>query len=173
MIFRIAVLSLSAVCSIVHAAELTEVVRCTEIAFSRSVEARDADRFRALIDPDARFVGGTVQRGRDEIFAAWKVFFDEDGPRIVWRPQFIEVLEDGSLALTRGPYRVTTRNDDGSTVTSWGTFNSVWRRNDDGNWRVVFDAGSASEDPTDEMEALLEQPVSGCTEDVPKSPTKS
>ena len=42
-------------------------------------------------------------------------------------------------------------------VESWGTFNSVWRVNDDGQWRVVFDAGSpAASAPDDETKALLE-----------------
>ena len=169
MIFRIAVLSLSlsAVCSIVHAAEVTDVVRCAEIAFSRSVETGDAEQFRELIDPDARFVGssGSVRHGPSEVFAAWSGFFEEDGPRIIWRPEIVEVLDDGGLALSRGPYIFTTNNDDGSTSTSWGMFNSVWRLNNDGIWRVVFDAGGPQEGkPPESVHELIQQPVTDCEE---------
>jgi ketosteroid isomerase-like protein len=86
------------------------------------------------------------------------VFFAADGPAIKWRPQFIEVLEDGHLALTRGPYRMITRDEQGVESEHWGTFNSVWRLNANGEWTVVFDAGSnPDEAPTDEAKALLDQ----------------
>jgi hypothetical protein len=49
-----------------------------------------------------------------------------------------------------------------TAVESWGTFNSVWRLNVDGTWRVVFDAGNAAERPMDEeTRAFLDQDV-GC-----------
>ena len=39
----------------------------------------------------------------------------------------------------------------------WGTFNSVWRMQNDGSWKVVFDAGNeAAEAPSEEIQALLD-----------------
>ena len=132
-------------------------VRCREIGFSLAAEARDADRFAAFIDPDARFVSSRVMRGPVDIAEAWGPFFADGGPAIKWRPQFVEVLEDGSLALTRGPYRLRLTEEDGSTSERWGTFNSVWRKQSDGGWKVVFDAGSPSaEPPADDVGALLD-----------------
>ena len=139
------------------AADLKEDVRCREISFSDAAERRDAAAFAAFIDPDARFVGDSVTHGHEQILRAWQVFFVKDGPTIRWRPQFIEVLEDGTLALTRGPYRMTTIDGDDNRVDSWGTFNSVWRLDNDGQWRIVFDAGSPSnEEPSDEQKEILE-----------------
>jgi ketosteroid isomerase-like protein len=133
-------------------------VRCREIAFSQSVENRDIEAFRSFLDGDARFVGSSVIRGPEEITAAWQVFFSDDGPTIKWRPQFVEVLEEGALALTRGPYRMISKDPDGNSVESWGTFNSVWRKNADEEWRVVFDAGNTAATPPDEeTRALLQQ----------------
>ena len=139
-------------------------VRCREIGFSLAAEARDAVQFASFIDPDARFVGSSVLHGSEAIVEAWQVFFSADGPSIKWRPQFVEVLEDGTLALTRGPYRVISTDESGSRKESWGTFNSVWRKQADGEWKVVFDAGNqAAEAPADEVKALLDQ-ESGCEE---------
>ena len=133
-------------------------VRCQEIGFSQSVENKDIESFRSFLDIDARFVGSSVLRGPEEIAAAWQVFFSEEGPAIKWRPQFVEVLEEGALALTRGPYRMTSKDPDGNSVESWGTFNSIWRKNVDGEWRVVFDAGNiAAAPPDEETQALLQQ----------------
>ena len=138
-------------------ADAVDQVRCREITFSQSVEAQDISAFASFIDTDARFVGKSVLHGPDAIADAWGVFFAEDGPLIKWRPQFVEVLEDATLALTRGPYRMTTHDEQGLQTEHWGTFNSVWRLHDDGEWRVVFDAGNDSnEAPPDEVKALLD-----------------
>jgi uncharacterized protein (TIGR02246 family) len=138
-------------------ADVEQDVRCREIGFSKSVETQDEALFASFIDPDARFISGKVDRGRDTIAAAWTVFFTGDLPSIKWRPQYIEVLESADLALSRGPYRVLNRNEQGEIVEAWGTFNSVWRLNADGEWLVVFDAGSPSrETPSEEQRKLLE-----------------
>ena len=116
--------------------------------------------FKFLIDDDARFVSNAVIKGPDAIAEAWGVFFTEPGPKIKWRPQFVEVLEDGELALSRGPYRMIMKDEDGNETTHWGTFNSVWRIQADGSWKVVFDAGSpANNAPAEEIQALLDQEV--------------
>lgn len=141
-------------------ADVTDDVRCREIAFSLSVENQDVAAFESFIDADARFVGNSVSRGPDEITEAWSVFFADGGPEIKWRPQYTEVLEDGDLALSRGPYRMITRDQEGKASEHWGTFNSIWRRQTDGIWQVIFDAGDASADaPSEEVQALLDQEI--------------
>jgi ketosteroid isomerase-like protein len=103
-------------------------------------------------------VGNAVTRGREGVVEAWSGFFNQDGPRIYWRPQFVEVLENGKLALSRGPYKRTSVDEDGNAEERWGTFNSVWRLHPNGKWQVVFDSGSPASKPfTDEVKALLDQ----------------
>lgn len=143
-------------------ADLVQEVLCREIGFSKSVEAQDRELFASFIDPDARFVGNKVDRSREAIAEAWAVFFTGDLPSIKWRPQIIEVLDSGDLALSRGPYRIIDEDEEGETREAWGTYNSVWRLNADGEWLVVFDAGSfPDETPTDEQRVLLESDA-GC-----------
>jgi len=139
-------------------ADLAEEVRCREIGFSKAAEKQNARRFASFIDADARFVSSTVTRGPLAVAEAWKVFFTGDSPTIKWRPQIVEVLEDGKLALSRGPYRVISNDEDGNETEHWGTFNSVWRLQADGGWKVVFDAGSAAaQPPAEEVRALLDR----------------
>jgi len=138
-------------------ADLADEVRCREIGFSVSAETQNAESFASFIDSDARFVVSSVAHGPAAIAEAWGAFFADSGPSIKWRPQFVEVLEDGTLALTRGPYRMITEDENGEKTEHWGTFNSVWRLQPDGEWKVVFDAGNtAAEPPADEIQALLD-----------------
>ena len=146
----------------IAAADVEDDVRCREISFSLAAEQRDAGAFAAFLDPDARFVGSSAIRGVEQIVTAWSPFFAEDGPSIRWRPQFVEVLEDGTLALTRGPYHMVSMDEDGNRVDNWGTFNSVWRLQNDGQWHIVFDSGSPSSGPpTDEQRDILESTCGG------------
>jgi len=148
------------VCSAPAIADITDDVRCAEIGFSRSVETQNIALFESFIDADARFVGASVQRGVADITAAWSGFFSADAPQMIWRPQIIEVLDDGVLALSRGPYRMIVTGPDGESSEHWGTFNSVWRKQEDGSWNVVFDAGNeAAEAPDEETQALLDEEV--------------
>ena len=45
------------------------------------------------------------------------------------------MLESGRLALSSGPVL-------GASGEQIGRFNSIWRKDADGQWRVVFDKGS-------------------------------
>jgi ketosteroid isomerase-like protein len=153
----------AAIIPVAAMADPASEVRCAEIRFSLAAEARDPEAFRLQLDPDARFAGSEVFRGPEAIATAWAPFFSAEGPRITWRPQVVEVLESGDLALTRGPYRLETVGKDGEAVVRWGTFNSVWRKGADHRWRVVFDAGGPPiESPSEDAKQLLEAPVSEC-----------
>lgn len=141
-------------------ADLRQQVICAETGFSRAAEARDREAFLSYVDADARFVAGRVSRGREAVGETWASLLSPGGPSIRWRPAVVEVVEDGTIALSRGPYRTRFMDEDGNEVESWGHFNSVWRRDADGRWQVVFDVGGdAGMTPTDEeVEVLASEP---------------
>jgi ketosteroid isomerase-like protein len=117
---------------------LKETVADAERAFADAMARRDLAAFSAKLSNDAVFFGGpdgnTPTRGRTAIVEAWKRFFDGPTPPFSWAPDTTEVVDSGTLAMTSGP----VRNPKGD-VTS--RFNSVWRLESDGQWRVVFDKG--------------------------------
>ena len=111
-------------------------VRAREIAFARTMADRDFAAFFEFISPEAVFFSDPEPlRGHDEIRRVWSRFYEGPDAPFSWKPDTVVVLESGRLALSSGP--VTTA--DGQSA---GRFNSVWRKDDDGIWRVVFDKGS-------------------------------
>lgn len=116
-------------------------VFAAERAFARSMAERDFAAFGRHVAGDAVFFGqGTVQRGREAVLAAWRPFFEGALPPFSWEPDQVEVLGTGVLALSTGP----VRNPAGQVV---ARFNSIWRREADGRWLVVFDKGSPPDPP--------------------------
>ncbi len=122
--------------------ELTRQVRQAETAFAATMANRDYDRFASFIAEEAIFFGrrGT-SRGRALVIQAWKGFFDGAQAPFSWEPIIVEVLDSGKLAITSGP----VRDPQGKET---GTFNSVWRREVDGSWKVIFDKGCPACDCT-------------------------
>ncbi len=121
---------------------LVAEVRRAELAFAASVEQNRPEQFAGFLDEEAVFVGSQgVTRGKAAIVAAWAVFFGEGRPHFEWRPEIVELSGDGTLGMTRGPWTLRSWQPDGTERVQTGTFNSVWRRQPDGAWKVIFDAG--------------------------------
>ncbi len=115
--------------------ELARAVREAERAFARSMAERDLAAFESFVSNEALFFGGKgVLRGRAAVVAGWKRFFEGDKAPFSWEPERVEVLDSGRLALSSGP----VRDPDGKQI---ATFNSIWRLEADGRWRVIFDKG--------------------------------
>lgn len=115
---------------------LASEVEAREIAFAKTMADRDFDAFLTFVSPEAIFFSGnTPIRGKDAVGQAWAGFFEGAVAPFSWHPDVVELLESGRLALSSGPVRSAS----GEEV---GRFNSIWRKDPDGQWRVVFDKGS-------------------------------
>jgi ketosteroid isomerase-like protein len=116
-------------------ATLARQVFAAESSFAATMARRDLKAFAALVSPEAVFFSDTAAlRGKPAVLAAWRKFFVDPKPPFSWRPETVEVLSSGTLALTSGP----VRDPSGALV---GTFTSIWRREADGSWRIIFDKG--------------------------------
>lgn len=121
---------------------LAEQVRATEMAFAKTVTDDRIDLFESYLDPEAVFVSGkTVTRGKAAVVEAWRGSFGPDRPYFVWSPEIVEVSADGNVALSRGTWTTRVPAKRGKLQEISGTFNSIWRRQADGSWKIAFDAG--------------------------------
>ena len=117
------------------ATDPTAEVRAAETAFAKSMADRNLAAFTALLADDAVFFGGKgVLRGKAAVAAEWKRFFDGPAAPFSWKPADVEVLSSGTLGYSSGP----VYDPKGNRI---GTFNSVWQRQGNGSWKVVFDKG--------------------------------
>jgi len=111
-------------------------VRATETAFAASMADRDLAAFRSFLDPEAVFFAGPeADRGAEAVVARWAPYFEGETAPFSWAPETVEVLDSGDLALSSGP----VWDPSGARV---ATFSSIWRRNADGRWLIVFDKGA-------------------------------
>ncbi len=117
------------------AAVLTRQVFVAESSFAATMANRDSTAFAAFVAPEAIFFGEkSVMRGKQAVVDGWRPLFAGPTPPFSWKAEAVEVVASGTLAHSSGPVHDATGRQIGS-------FNSIWRREADGTWRVVFDKG--------------------------------
>ena len=110
-----------------------EDVRDAEIAFAKAFADRDAAKFFTYVLDDATFLSrrGTLS-GKPEVMRVWSDYLKPERAPFSWHPERVVVNGAGDLGLSTGP----VRDAEGKHI---GDFASVWQKQKDGTWKVVFD----------------------------------
>jgi len=122
-----------------------------ELSFAQSVATHDAKAFADHVGADAAFDAGgdTPTRGRAAIVQAWTPIVEGKGIRLEWYPSRTTVAGAGDLAWSTGPALIERLAPDAKQRYLLGEFRSVWHKDADGAWRVLFDDGAPPRPATD------------------------
>jgi ketosteroid isomerase-like protein len=117
-----------------------------------------------LFDLEARFAKDVLEHG-GKAFAEW---FAEDGValgngqaptigkvaiaksanwspkdyQLTWTPTDAVLGPSGDIGYTWGHFEGHSKDANGNPVTTSGRYITIWRKQADGNWKVVLDAGA-------------------------------
>ena len=80
--------------------------------------------------------------GKEAIRAAMKPFLSTKGLIFTWKPTRAGLLPAADMGYTVGRYSITLPDKDGKPATRTGGYITVWKKQKDGYWRVLADAGS-------------------------------
>lgn len=138
-----------------HRAQAEAALRAADSALQVAVEAKDAARTAAFYATDAQLlpVAEPVVSGRPAIEREWANVYGIPGFQNRARMTRLEIAESGDLAFTQGTYESAMRGADGKPTTEVGKWISVWRREADGQWRVVADIFNTDSPPPDHQES--------------------
>jgi ketosteroid isomerase-like protein len=70
-----------------------------------------------------------------------------EGATLTWTPVKADMSASGDLGYTYGNYVFTAKNKQGKVVVNYGKYTSIWKKQNDGRWKVVVDMGNSSPDP--------------------------
>ncbi|MES2899150.1 MAG: nuclear transport factor 2 family protein [Pseudomonadota bacterium] len=139
MLRAVLIVILMLLCGTVSAAsnaELKKQVGDTERAFAATMKARDHAAFVSFLSDEAVFFSGPQPlHGKQAVADFWKKLYEKKEAPFSWEPDEVEVLASGKLAWTSGP----VYGPDGKLI---ARFNSVWRLESPGTWKVIFDHGA-------------------------------
>jgi ketosteroid isomerase-like protein len=131
----------SASCYFENQTDVTEdqIIELERKFMSKVDEWGIRDAFVHFADEDAILVrNNRLIRGRKEIAD----FYSQSGFRNVqlsWKPDIVRIAECGDLAYTVGMYVYTSEDSTGNVTTFEGVFHTIWKKQEDGSWKYVYD----------------------------------
>jgi ketosteroid isomerase-like protein len=122
--------------------EKTEIaVRQAEKDFeTMAIEKNIAEAFWYYADSNAviKRQNDTLIHGREGI----KNYYSADYYKtasVKWSPDFVESSLDGTMAYTYGKYTWQFKDSSGKVSEFKGVFHTVWKKQNDGSWKYVWD----------------------------------
>lgn len=113
--------------------------------FARVFAERGAEGWASFFDEQGVQMpgGGTAAWGRQEVEALARRLFDAPNfTALSWEPVYARVAAAGDLGYTLGNYEATGTGKEGEEITQRGNYVTIWRKQEDGSWRVVVDIGN-------------------------------
>lgn len=101
----------------------------------------DLDTFMSFFAEDARFLppDGPQATGRDEIRQSFSALAALPGFSLTWSANFSDVSGGGDLGYSVGTFEMIVDGPGGSPAARTGTYTTVWKKQNDGQWKVVSD----------------------------------
>lgn len=126
-----------------------EAIRKADLAFSKATGERRLDGFREFIAEDVAAIrpNQPIVRGKKAFVESWAHNVEDPARTLAWKPLLVEVSKSGDLGYSIGSYEMTKKDSSGSQVVGTGKYMTVWRKQKDGSWKVVFDSGVADQQP--------------------------
>jgi ketosteroid isomerase-like protein len=115
--------------------------------FAKAAQTRGVEAWVEIwaangVHPD----GAGVAVGKDGIRKQMAPAYASPGFKLEWSPVSAEISRGGNVGTTRGRYKATSVKD-GKPVLRTGDYFTVWEKQDDGSWKVVFDTGDRDPEP--------------------------
>jgi ketosteroid isomerase-like protein len=66
---------------------------------------------------------------------------------LIWKPYFADMAASGDLGYTLGSYVLTVVDSVGSEKSAEGNYVTIWKKQPNGDWKFVFDAGNEGPRP--------------------------
>jgi ketosteroid isomerase-like protein len=129
----------------------------SEKAFSQMSEAKGIrEAFLTFLAQDSVVFRPKPVPGRQ----AYEHVAAESPVLLTWTPDYAEVSVAGDLGYTAGPY-LLKRNRSDAQASAYGHYVSVWKKQEDGTWKVLLDIGISHAEPGPKVEGVESRKTKG------------
>ena len=114
-----------------------------------SQTTKDVEKYLTYWAPDASVYpqGMPIATGSGAIRKTITEVFAMPGFSIRWSPTKADVSASGDLGYTSGTYEMTVNDAAGKPMTEKGKYVTVWKKQRDGQWKVMEDIFNADATP--------------------------
>jgi ketosteroid isomerase-like protein len=122
-----------------------EAMMNTDREFSKmSVEKGSLEAFHYYLAEDGKALPQKGEPRSKQDFQKLVELTKNQAPNssLKWEPIFADMASSGNLGYTYGKYESTALDSLGNQQKTYGYYVSIWKKQKDGTWRFVFDAGN-------------------------------
>ncbi len=126
-----------------------DAVRAADAAWLKVYAARDLDKSVAFFDEQGSMLvpNAPIATGKDAIAKLIARGFALQDYKLVWHPDKAGVARSGELGYTSGTYELSFTDTSGKTISDKGKYLTVWKKQADGAWKVLFDMNNSNLPP--------------------------
>lgn len=140
---RVRILGLLLFAGSVCAADTVETLLTRDREFAKSSAARGVEAWKEfLAERVVKFDAKHVTTTREAAIRELAPGFQTPGFDFQWEPLSGEISSSGDLGFTYGTYTIKFQAPDGEWKTRQGHYLTVWRKQNDGIWKVAADVGN-------------------------------
>jgi ketosteroid isomerase-like protein len=123
----------------------TDAVLAADAAWMKVYHAKDLAKSVAFCDEEASMLppNAPIATGKDAI--AKVIASDFANGNLTWHANKAGVSRSGDLGYTSGTAELVMKNVSGKTIVDKGKFLTVWKKQRDGSWKVLFDMFSSDQ----------------------------
>ncbi len=124
------------------AADAKSVLLQTDADFNRATQERRLEGWMEYMADNVVLQRGAVGKEavRKELTAEWA----EPKYNLTWKPDGAQMFDSNTFGFTWGHWELQAPKKDGTLLHMTGQYLTVWQKQKDGSWKVVWDGGSAS-----------------------------
>jgi uncharacterized protein (TIGR02246 family) len=113
-------------------------------AFARDTAERGVEGWVAWFDEDGVMLpaGSPLTRGHEAIRELMTPAFADPAVTLHWEPTEARVSRSGDLGYTLGWYELRRKTGEETIALKRGKYVTIWRKQEDGTWKVIVDAGT-------------------------------
>ena len=113
-----------------------------EARFAKDVATRGGAAFADWFADDGVVLGNGAAPQIGKIAIAKSANWSPKEYQLLWTPTDAVIGPSGDMGYTWGHFEGHSKDANGNPVTTSGRYMTIWRKQPDGNWKVVLDSGS-------------------------------
>ena len=113
--------------------------------FDRVTAEKGVDGWVSFFAEDGRMIGtaGKIIQGPKQVRENMESLFADRANSLRWHPEYAEVAKSGDLAFSIGSSILQAKDPTGILMQREGRYLTVWRKYQDGKWKVAVDIGAS------------------------------
>lgn len=119
----------------------SDALLAADAAWMKVYVAKDLDKSVGFFDDDGSMLppNAPTATGKDALTKVIGSAFAFPDYKLGWHANKVGVARSGELGYTSGTYDFSFKDAAGKTISDKGKYLTVWKKESDGSWKVLFD----------------------------------